>query len=169
MADTDANPMTDADVNAASGTHTAAPDKGPTTSEGGTIQAKKEEAKQAIKEGASKYSAQATDKVRSLADTGKQQASGALTQVSRLIDDAAGQVDERLGSQYGDYARSAARQLNALSGQIEQKDVEELLDDARAFVRKSPAVAIGVAAAIGFALARVVQSGLETGANADRG
>ena len=169
MAETDANPMTTADVTAAAGVHTAAPDKGPTTNEGGLIHGKKEEAKQAIKDGASKYTAQATDKVRSFADTGKQQASGALTQVSRLIDDAAGQVDERLGAQYGDYARSAASQLTAFSSQIEQKDVEELLDDAREFVRKSPAVAIGVAAAIGFALARVVQSGLDTGADTDRG
>ena len=38
---------------------------------------------------------------------------------------------------------------------------DAMLDDARAFVRKSPGVAIGVAAALGFALARVVQSGLD--------
>lgn len=162
MADTDAKPMTDADVTASDTAHTAAPDKGPTTDGASGFAAKTEEAKQAIKENASKYGAQATDKARGLADTGKAKAAGALTQVSQLIDDAAGQVDDRLGAQYGDYARSAASQLSAFSSQIEQKDVEELLDDARAFVRKSPAVAIGIAAAVGFALARVVQSGVDS-------
>ncbi|MDE0877712.1 MAG: hypothetical protein OSB00_03455 [Sphingomonas bacterium] len=161
MADTDATTMTDADVTAAASTHVAEPNKGSTT-ETGTFAAKKEEAKQAIKDNASKYGDQATDKVRSLADTGKAKATGALTQVSKLIDDAAGQVDERLGSQYGDYARTAAGQISTFSSQIESKDVEELLDEARAFVRKSPAVAVGVAAAVGFALARVIQSGVDS-------
>lgn len=161
MADTDAKPMTDADVTANPAAHTAAPDKGPTIEPGG-FAVKTEEAKQAIKDNASKYGAQATDKARGLADTGKAKAAGALTQVSQLIDDAAGQVDDRLGAQYGDYARSAASQLSALSSQIEQKDIDELLDDARTFVRKSPAVAIGIAAAVGFALARVVQSGVDS-------
>jgi ElaB/YqjD/DUF883 family membrane-anchored ribosome-binding protein len=162
MADTNAKPMTDADVTAAPTTHTAAPDKGPTDAASTGLSAKTEEAKQAIKDNASKYGAQATDKARTLADTGKAKATGALTQVSKLIDDAAGQVDDRLGSQYGDYARSAATQLSAFSSQIESKDVDELIDDARAFVRKSPAVAIGIAAAVGFALARVIQSGVDS-------
>ncbi|MDQ2891595.1 MAG: hypothetical protein M3R64_00710 [Pseudomonadota bacterium] len=178
MPDTDATAMTDADINAASGAHQAASLKDAHSNfdhtkdadandthandEGGTLGAKTAEAKQAIKDGASKYSAQATDKIRSLADTGKAKAGSGLNQVSKLIDDAATQVDERLGQQYGDYARSAASQLSAFSGQIEQKNVEELLDDARSFVRKSPAVAIGIAAAVGFALARVIQSGIDT-------
>jgi ElaB/YqjD/DUF883 family membrane-anchored ribosome-binding protein len=162
MADTDATPMTDADITAAPTAHPAAPIKGEVNDEGGTLQTKAEEAKQAIKDGASKYGAQATDKVRGFADMGKAKAGNALGQVSKLIDDAAGQVDERLGAQYGDYARSAATQISTLSSQIEQKDIEELLDEARAFVRKSPAVAVGIAAAVGFALARVVQSGIDT-------
>ena len=160
MADTDATTMTNADVTAAKDTHMAEPNKGPTATTG-MFAAKTEEAKQAIKDNASKYGEQATDKVRTLADTGKAKATGALTQVSKLIDDAAGQVDERLGSQYGDYARTAAGQISAFSSQIDGKDVEELLDEARAFVRKSPAVAVGIAAAVGFALARVIQSGVD--------
>ena len=162
MAKTDAHPMTDADIGAATTSHQAEPAKGPTLDEGGTLSAKTAEAKQAIKDGATKYQAQATDKVRTLVDTGKEKAGSALNQISTLIDDAAGQVDERLGSQYGDYARSAASSLSAFSSQIDQKDVEELLDDAREFVRKSPGVAIGIAPAVGFALARVIHSGIDT-------
>lgn len=162
MADTDTNQMTDADVSAAANVHTAAPDKGPTVDEGGTLGSKTAEAKQAIKDNASKYGAQATDKVRSFADTGKQKAGETLNQVSTLIDEAATQVDERLGAQYGDYARSAATQLSAFSTKVQDTDIDVLIDEARDFVRKSPVVAIGVAAALGFVAARLVQSGIDT-------
>ena len=163
MADTDANPMTDADITAAPDAQATAPLKTATIDhDGGTLGSKTADATQAIKDGAAKYGAQATDRLRTLADTGKARAGSALGQISTMIDDAAGQVDDRLGAQYGDYARSAASSLSAFSTQIENKNVDELLDDARDFVRKSPGVAIGIAAAIGFALARVVQSGLDT-------
>ncbi|WP_322965583.1 hypothetical protein [Sphingomonas fuzhouensis] len=120
------------------------------------------DAKQQVKEGASKVQQQAVDKVYALAGDGKAKAGSALDQVAQLLNDAAGQVDEKLGSQYGQYARSAADTVSSLSGAIKDKDVKELIDDARAFVTKSPAVAVGIAAAVGFALARVVQSGIET-------
>ena len=44
---------------------------------------------------------------------------------------------------------------------LRRKDVDDLYEDARAIVRKSPVVAIGVAAAVGFALVRLVKSGVE--------
>ncbi len=123
--------------------------------------AKSSDPRQMLKDGASKYQAQATDKIRTLADTGKHKAGGALDQFSTLITDAAGQVDDKLGAQYGDYARQAAGMVSGFSDSIKNKDVEELLEDARGFVRQSPAVAIGVAAALGFVVARLAQSGIE--------
>ena len=125
------------------------------------------EAKQQVKEGATKVQQQAVDKIHALAGDGKAKAGSALDQVAQLLNDAAGQVDEKLGSQYGQYARSAADTVTSFSGAIKDKDVEELIDDARAFVTKSPAVAIGIAAALGFVLARVVQSGVETRQSVD--
>lgn len=126
------------------------------------------DAKQQVKEGATKVQQQAVDKIYALAGDGKAKAGSALDQVAQMLNDAAGQVDDKLGQQYGQYARSAADTVASLSGAIKDKDVEELLDDARAFVTKSPAVAIGIAAALGFVLARVVQSGVETSPSADR-
>jgi ElaB/YqjD/DUF883 family membrane-anchored ribosome-binding protein len=150
MSDTDLNPVLDGDTLSS----TASSDVDGATS-------RVEQAKQTAKDYSAKYGAQATDKIRTLADTGKERAIGGLDQLSQMIEDAAGQVDDKLGAQYGDYARSAAGVVSNFSGQIRDKNVDELLDDARAFVRKSPGVAIGVAAALGFALARVVQSGLD--------
>ncbi len=129
---------------------------------------KTEQAKQTVKDYSSKYGAQATDKIRTFADTGKERAVGGLDQLSQMINDAAGQVDEKLGAQYGEYARSAAGVVSNFSEQIKGKDVEELLDDARDFVRKSPGVAVGVAAALGFAVARLVQSGIDGNTTGNR-
>ncbi len=131
------------------------------TIDNGDVSAKTGDAKQAIKDGANKYTAQATDKVRTFAEEGKARASGALEQVAQLLTDAAGQVDEKLGSQYGGYARSAADSVSGFADQVKAKDIDELFDDARELVRKSPAIAVGAAAAIGFVVARLVQSGVD--------
>jgi len=119
------------------------------------------DAKQAARDGAGKLGAQASDKVRAYAEEGKARAGGALDQLSQMLTDAAAQVDERLGAQYGNYARQAAGSVQTFSSSVKDKDLDVLLDDARGFVRKSPAVAIGVAAAVGFAIARLVQAGVD--------
>ncbi len=141
-------------------TSTAAAD---TILEGGTLDTGKiAGTKQAVKDGATNYGAQATDRIRAFADTGKEKAGGALDQFSTLLADAAGQVDEKFGVQFGDYARQAAGAVSGFSDSIKTKNVDELLDDARGYVRKSPAAAIGIATALGFVVARLVQSGIET-------
>lgn len=173
MADTDSTFPADTGApsfpgNAAVAPEVAAPNASfDTATDSSKAKAGLADAKQQVKDGAAKVQQQAVDKIQALAGDGKAKAGSALDQVAQLLNDAAVQVDEKLGQQYGQYARSAADTVTSLSGAIKDKDVEELLDDARAFVTKSPAVAIGVAAALGFVLARVVQSGIETGKSAD--
>jgi ElaB/YqjD/DUF883 family membrane-anchored ribosome-binding protein len=103
---------------------------------------------------------QATDKARDLAQAGKDKATAALDDLVKMMEDAAGEVDGRLGAQYGDYARRAAEGIGSFSDAFKDKDVDQIFDEARELVKKSPAVAIGVAAAIGFVVARVVRSGI---------
>jgi ElaB/YqjD/DUF883 family membrane-anchored ribosome-binding protein len=112
--------------------------------------------------------AQAADKARDYALQGKDRAVGALENVTRLVDDAAATIDEKVGEQYGDYARRASEYVAGFADTLRDKDVDELFDDAREVVRKSPAIAIGAAAAIGFVLARLVKAGIpaEEGASA---
>jgi len=128
---------------------------------GGDIGSKLGDAKQAARDGAGKIGTQASEKVRAYAEEGKARAGGALDQLSQMLTDAAAQVDDRLGAQYGNYARQAAGSVQTFSSSVKDKDLDVLLEDARGFVRKSPAVAIGVAAAIGFAVARLVQAGID--------
>ncbi len=120
-----------------------------------------DEAKQVVSRNASKLSAQAGDKAREYAEQGKAKAYETLGQLSRTIEDAAQQVEEKLGPQYGQYVRSAAGQVTTLADRINGADVDQLADDVRGFVRQSPGVAIGAAAAVGFVLARLVQAGID--------
>jgi len=114
-----------------------------------------------LKDSAARLQQQATDKARAYAMDGKAKAGGALDEFSRLMTEAAGSVDQNLGEQYGDYARSAAKAISGFSDQLKAKDLDELIEDLKNFARKSPAVAVGTAAAIGFVLARLVKSGVE--------
>ncbi len=157
-------PMTDADVTATADFEPAMPLKDTGVAfESDRVDAPTEHATptQAIREGASKVTAKAGDQVRTFAEQGKTRASGALDQLVQTLTDAAATIDEKVGPQYGQYARSAADQVSGIADRVKAKDVDALFDDARAFVKKSPAVALGGAAAIGFVLARLVSSGID--------
>ena len=133
----------------------------PETANGGEKPAMFAGARQALKDEAGKLTQTGIDKARSYAVDGKDRAGGALDEFAKLMTDAAGTVDEKLGEQYGDYARSAANSLSGFAETLRNKDVDDLLADARELVKKSPAVAIGTAAAVGFVLARLVKTGLD--------
>ena len=102
---------------------------------------------------------EALEKGAALAVEGKTRASDALGTLGKTISDTAATIDEKLGVQYGDYARSAARSIQETAAKLEAKDLGELGDDVKEFVRKSPGVAIGVAAIAGFAIARLLSGG----------
>lgn len=120
-----------------------------------------------IKSGTEKLSGQAADKARGLVGQGLERGSEALANVSKLVGDTAAGLDERLGEEYGDYARKAASALEDAANKLSAKNPDELIDDTREFVRKSPGVALAGAAIIGFALVRVVKSGLDKGRSDD--
>jgi ElaB/YqjD/DUF883 family membrane-anchored ribosome-binding protein len=98
---------------------------------------------------------QAKDRASTLAVDGKAKASDAISSLGQLVADNAGTIDEKLGTRYGDYARTAARTMQETAAKIESKDIAELGDDAKQFVRKSPGLAIGIAAVAGFMLSRL--------------
>jgi ElaB/YqjD/DUF883 family membrane-anchored ribosome-binding protein len=107
--------------------------------------------------------AQGVDRAREYAVLGKDRTTGALDDFIRMINDTAGQVDSKVGSQYGDYARRAADGLASFNDALKGKDVDDLFNDAREMVAKAPAIAVGTAAALGFIVARLAKAGLDTG------
>ena len=113
-----------------------------------------------VRSGSSKLSDEAAGKARDLLGQGIERSAEALANVSKLVGDTASGLDERLGGEYGDYARKAAETLESTANRLAAKDPDELIDDTRTFIRKSPGVALAGAAIVGFALARLVKSGL---------
>lgn len=106
---------------------------------------------------AEQIKAQAAKTARTAADTAKEKTGTAMQGLAKLINDTAGTVDAKLGPQYGDYARYAAEAVAATARSLDAKDVDQLVGEARDFVRKSPAVAIGAAAVVGFVLMRLAK------------
>jgi ElaB/YqjD/DUF883 family membrane-anchored ribosome-binding protein len=103
----------------------------------------------------------AMTKAKSAATAGKEHTGNAIENLSRIIEDSAKTIDENVGEKYGNYARSAADTVSSFAEKLNGKEVDEMVDDARDFVRKSPAVAIGAAAVVGFLLSRLVKSGMD--------
>lgn len=103
----------------------------------------------------------AIEKARAAANQGKERTGGAIGNLGKLIDDSAQTLDENVGEKYGDYARSAADAVSTFAEKIDEKNVDEMVEDARQFVRKSPAVAIGAAAVVGFLISRLIKSGMD--------
>jgi ElaB/YqjD/DUF883 family membrane-anchored ribosome-binding protein len=129
----------------------------------------RERAVETLRSGTEKLSGQAAEKARGLVSQGLERGGEALANVSKLIGDTAAGLDERLGPQYGDYARKAATTIEDTANRFAAKDADELIEDTREFVRKSPGIALAGAAVLGFALVRLVKSGLDQDGNESTG
>ena len=113
-----------------------------------------------FRSGSEQLSNQAGEKARGIVTQGLERTAEALANVSKMIGDTAPGIEERLGSEYGDYARRAAGAIENAANSVASKDPDELIEDTRNFVRNSPGIALAGAAVVGFVLARVLKSGL---------
>ena len=113
-----------------------------------------------LRGGRERLSSQAGEKARGLVTQGLERTAEALANVSRMVGDTADGIEERLGPDYGDYARRAASSIENAANTIAAKDPDELIEDTRNFVRTSPGVALAGAAVVGFVVARLIKSGL---------
>lgn len=115
-----------------------------------------------VKTSSNKLAGQAADKTRGLVGQGLERSSEALASVSKLVGDTAAGIDDRLGQEYGDYARKAAGAIDNAANSLASKSPDELIDDTREFVKRSPGIALAGAAVVGFVLARLVKTGLDS-------
>lgn len=113
-----------------------------------------------LRSGREQFASQAGDRARGLVTQGLERTSEALANVSKMVGDTASGIEERLGPEYGDYARRAAGAIENVANTIAEKNPDELIDDTRTFVRNSPGIALAGAAVVGFVVARLIKSGL---------
>ena len=107
------------------------------------------------------FKERALTKAKSAASQGKERTGNAIENLSRIIEDSAKTIDNNVGEKYGNYARSAADAVSSFAEKLNGKEIDDMVEDARGFVRKSPAVAIGAAAVVGFLVSRLIKSGMD--------
>src|SRR5689334_15639763 len=112
-----------------------------------------------LRSGRDKLGNQAGEKARGLVTQGLERTSEALAHVSKMVGDTADGIEERLGPEYGDYARRAAGAIGNVANTLASKDPDELSEDTRNLVRNSPGIALAGGAVAGFVVARLVKSG----------
>lgn len=113
-----------------------------------------------IRRSTESLSSQAGEKARGLVSQGLERSADALGNVAKLVGDTAPGIEERLGAEYGDYARRAASAIEDAANAMADKDPDELIEDTRNFVRNSPGIALAGAAVVGFVVARLLKTGL---------
>ena len=113
-----------------------------------------------LREGREQLSSQAGERARGLVTQGMERTAEALANVSKMVGATAPGIEERLGAEYGDYARRAAGAIENVANTIAEKDPDELIEDTRNFVRNSPGIALAGAAVVGFVVARLFKTGL---------
>jgi len=113
-----------------------------------------------LRTGRERIASQAGDKARGLVSQGLERTSETLANVAKMVGDTAPGIDERLGEEYGEYARRAAGAIENVASAIAEKNPDELIEDTRTFVRNSPGIALAGAAVVGFVVARLLKSGL---------
>ena len=111
-----------------------------------------------VRDQISSLTSQAGDKAREYADIGKSKATDLLQTLAEIVTDATGSVEDKLGGQYAGVGRKASDAIQSFASTLDDRSIDDLIADARSFVQRSPAIAIGIAAVIGFAVSRVVRS-----------
>lgn len=114
-----------------------------------------------VREQVATLRSEATGRARGFADDGKARATSLLDDFSEVIDEAAQAVERKFGADYADYAHRASGAVSGLADKVREKTIDDLIDDTRDFVRKSPGIAIGIAAVAGFMLVRLIKTGLD--------
>ncbi|MBZ6379970.1 MULTISPECIES: hypothetical protein [Pacificimonas] len=113
---------------------------------------------ESVKDQANKLAGDAATRARSAAEEGKAKASETVRNLAASTRDAANQFKGTQAEPLTQYVNGAADSIEQFASTLDEKTVDELLDDLRVMVRKSPAIAIGAAAAVGFALSRFAKA-----------
>jgi hypothetical protein len=115
-----------------------------------------DEAKQA----ASNVAGQAQEKAMSLVNQQTDRAAESVASVAQALRQAGNQLsqNEQGGASLGQYANTAADQIENISGYLRDADVGKMLRDVEDFGRREPALFLGGALAAGLLLARFFKS-----------
>lgn len=98
----------------------------------------------------------------------KNRATDGLGNIASAVRQSAQPLRDQHHDTIASYVGKAADQLEKLSSSLRERDVPELLEDARRFARERPAVFIGASFAAGLVAARFLKSSAENDTDARR-
>jgi ElaB/YqjD/DUF883 family membrane-anchored ribosome-binding protein len=106
---------------------------------------------------------------RGLLDRQKSAAGEELHSVADVMRDAARKFEERQEGGVAKYVEKAADYVDRVSSTLRERDVEDLMVKVEEQLRRKPAVVLGAAAVVGFALGRFLRAGTQRIAKERRG
>lgn len=111
-----------------------------------------------LKDQADQQLAAATDKAKSFAGEQKHLLANQVNGVAEAISKVAGELEQSDQQAIARYARDLAGGLSKFGGNVEGKDVDELMGMAQSFGRQQPLAFLGAAALAGFVASRFAQA-----------
>lgn len=116
------------------------------------------EKKEQIKDYVREQAGMAKEQAKSMLSRTGTQVAGTLDDVCVALHDMASRLDEENHKLVGGYVHSAAEQLDRASSALRNNDVDVIIDRAEQQIRRSPALFLGGAIALGFLMGRFVKS-----------
>jgi hypothetical protein len=111
---------------------------------------------------------QAKQQITSRLESQKGRASDAMQNISEALHQAGQHLRDHGQAPVGDCMDWAAREAEQITRYIQNKSVDQFVDDAEQFARRNPAVFLGGAFALGFLAARFLKSSSPTGSDLQR-
>ena len=106
---------------------------------------------------------------RGLLDRQKSAAGEELHSVADVMRDAARRFEERQEGGVAEYVQKAADYVDRVSSTLRERDMEDLMVEVKEQLRRKPAVVLGAAAVVGFALGRFLRASTQRITKEQRG
>jgi hypothetical protein len=110
-----------------------------------------------------------TEQVKSQLANQKHEASQRMVPVQSALRETGQQLRKQGQGSVAQYADKTADQLERFSGYLRETEVDEIVDEARGFARRRPAVFLGGAVALGFLATRFLKSTSQEAGSAGNG
>jgi hypothetical protein len=113
---------------------------------------------QQARQQAGELATRGTEQVKSQLANQKHEASQRMVPVQSALRETGQQLRKQGQGSVAGYADKTADQLERFSGYLRETEVDEIVDEARGFARRRPAVFLGGAVALGFLATRFLKS-----------
>jgi hypothetical protein len=124
---------------------------------------------QQARQQASELANRGNEQIKSQLSNQKHEAAQRMTPVQAALRETGQQLRNQGQGPVAEYADKAAGQVERFAGYLRENEVDRILDDARGFARRNPALFVGSAVALGFFATRFLKSSSQEGTAVEDG